>query len=238
MFRRRRRTTESPAAARLRRRTRALGVFAVGSVVALIGAEFARVWRLGSLPLERGDETTVGQSQRSARQVAQVLREGYRVSSTRQNALLNMVVAYAVTFGTVRWITYTIRVKGGIGPIRDINVGGRHIHHFIPGAAIAFVAGGYSLAANSPEVDRWLAIPYGVGIALVLDETALLLQLEDVYWSEEGVLSVQIALLASCLLAALAYLIRMVARGEMYVRETDWETAARAWDDLKALGRT
>lgn len=232
------RVAESAAAVRMRRRTRALGLFAGASALALLGAEFARVWRLGSLPLERGAASAVDQSTRSAGQVVRVLREGYRVSSTRQNALLNMMIAYVVTFGTVRSITHTIRAKGGFGPFRDINVGGRHIHHFLPGATLAFLAGGYSMAANSTPVDRWLALPYGVGIALVLDESALLLELEDVYWSEEGVLSVQIALMASCLLAVLAYLIRMVARGEMYVRETDWETAARAWDDLKALGRT
>jgi hypothetical protein len=229
---------ESRADARMRRRTRALGIFAATSVVTLLGAEFARVWRLGSLPLERSGGTALGESRRSARQLARVVHEGYRVSSTRQNALFNMLVAYVVTFGAARLITYSIRAHGRLGPIRNIRVGSRHVHHFLPGATIAFIAGGVSIATRNDELDRWLAIPFGTGVALVLDESALLLRLEDVYWSEEGVLSVQVGLAASSLLAALAYLARMIRKGEGHVLESDWEAAARAWDDLHALGRT
>ena len=50
-------------------------------------------------------------------------------------------------------------------------------------------------------------------MALVLDESALLLELDDVYWTEEGVLSVQIAFAAIAMLSALAYLIRMLRQG-------------------------
>src|SRR3712207_8437960 len=49
---------------------------------------------------------------------------------------------------------------------------------------------------------RSLAIPFGAGVALTLDESALLLELEDVYWTEEGVVSVQITLATIGLLAA------------------------------------
>ena len=231
-------SAESRADARMRRRTRALGIFAASSVVTLLGAEFARVWRLGSLPLERSGGTALDESRRSASQLVRVVREGYRVSSTRQNALFNMLVAYILTFGGARAITYSIRTHGRLGPIRDIRVGSSHVHHFLPGATIAFVSGGVSIAAHNHELDRLLAIPFGMGIALVLDESALLLKLEDVYWSEEGVLSVQVGLAASSLFAALAYLARMIRRGEGHVLESDWETAARAWDDLRALGRT
>ena len=47
-------------------------------------------------------------------------------------------------------------------------------------------------------------MPFGVGMGLTLDESALLLELDDVYWSEEGILSVQIALAVTALLAAVA----------------------------------
>jgi hypothetical protein len=73
-----------------------------------------------------------------------------------------------------------------------------------------------------------------MGIALVLDETALLLELEDVYWTEEGVLSVQAAFSAVGLLAALSYASRVVRAGQPST-EVDWETAARAFDDLQLL---
>jgi hypothetical protein len=63
-------------------------------------------------------------------------------------------------------------------------------------------------------LDHWLALPFGAGAALVLDEAALLVELEDVYWSEEGVLGVQAGLATVALLASLALAVRMVRRGE------------------------
>ena len=47
-----------------------------------------------------------------------------------------------------------------------------------------------------------LAVPFGVGMGLTLDESALLLELDDVYWSREGLLSVQITLAVTALLAS------------------------------------
>ncbi len=69
----------------------------------------------------------------------------------------------------------------------------------------------------------------------MLDESALLLELDDVYWTEEGVLSVQIAFAAIAMLSAMAYLIRMLRHSEGQDTETDWELAAKAWDDLQMI---
>jgi hypothetical protein len=78
-------------------------------------------------------------------------------------------------------------------------------------------AGGASIALRHEQIDHWLALPFGTGAALVLDEAALLLELEDVYWTEEGLLSVEVALGTLSLLASLAVLIRIVRRGERRV---------------------
>jgi hypothetical protein len=211
---------ESPAARRMRRRTRALGIFAGTSVLTMLAAEVARVWRLGSLARGRGDDPMVGDRRRPGAQVLRIINEGYHVSSTRQNALFNMLVSYVVTFGTTRFITYRIRYGGAIGPIRDIQVGSRHVHHFLPGAVVAFLSGGYSIAARNKAVDRWLAIPFGIGTALVLDESALLLELDDVYWSEEGIVSVQITLAALALLSGTVLALRVLRRGEQRVLQS------------------
>ena len=112
-------------------------------------------------------------------------------------------------------------------------VGDRHIHHFLPGGILALAAGGVAIGTKGEKLDKYLAFPFGVGVALVLDESALLLELDDVYWTEEGVLSVQIAFAAIAMLSALAYLIRMLRHGEAQDSETDWELAAKAWDDLQ-----
>jgi hypothetical protein len=215
-------------------RTRVLGAFAGGAVLAVFGAELARVWRLGMLPVSR-QEHEEGRTPNKAVQAVQVVREGYKVSRTRENSLFNMLAGFTVTFGITRWITWMIRTKGGIGPIKDVKVGARHIHHFIPGGVISLTAGGVAIGMKGSDFDRYLAIPFGVGVALVLDESALLLELEDVYWTEEGVLSVQIVFAAIAFLAAMAYLIRILRHSEEQDSEADWEMAAKAWDDLQSL---
>jgi hypothetical protein len=216
-------------------RTRVLGVLAGGAVVAVFGAEAARVWRLGMLPISRQEHDDDQRPKNRAVMAVQIVREGYKVSRTRENSLFNMLAGFTVTFGITRWITWMIRTRGGIGPIKDVKVGSRHIHHFIPGGVLSLAAGGVAIGMKGSEQDRYLAIPFGVGVALVLDESALLLELEDVYWTEEGVLSVQIVFAAISFLAAMAYLIRMLRHSEGADSETDWELAAKAWDDLQMI---
>jgi hypothetical protein len=218
-------------------RTRLLGVLAGGAVLSVFGAELTRVWRLGMLPQSRQEaaDAAEGKEIGRVRRSLMVLREGYAVSRTRENSLFNMLASFTVAFGTTRAITWTIREKGGIGPIKDVVVGDRHIHHFLPGGIIALAAGGVAIGTKSEATNKYLALPFGVGVALVLDESALLLELDDVYWTEEGVLSVQIAFAAIAMLSALAYLIRMLRHSEGGDTEADWEMAAKAWDDLQAI---
>jgi hypothetical protein len=213
-------------------RTHVLGILAGGAVIAVFGAEIARVWRLGMLPRSRQITSPDDRKAKPLEAIA-VLREGYGVSRTRENSLFNMLASFTVAFGVTRWITWTIRTKGGIGPIKDVVVGDRHIHHFLPGGVIALTAGGVAIGTKGDKLDKYLAFPFGVGVALVLDETALLLELDDVYWTEEGVLSVQIAFAAIAMLSALAYLIRMLRHAQEQDTEADWEIAAKAWDDLQ-----
>jgi hypothetical protein len=213
-------------------RTQLLGVLAAGAVLTVFGAEITRIWRLGMLPRSRQINSPEDRKAKPLEALA-VIREGYAVSRTRENALFNMLASFTVAFGVTRGITWTIRTKGGIGPIKDVVVGDRHIHHFLPGGVLALTAGGVAIGMKGSTADKYLAFPFGVGVALVLDETALLLELDDVYWTEEGVLSVQIAFAAIAMLSALAYLIRMLRHGEGQDSEADWEIAAKAWDDLQ-----
>ncbi len=215
-------------------RTHVLGILAGGAVITVMGAELTRVWRLGMLPRSRQIASEEDRKAKPLEAVA-VLREGYGVSRTRENSLFNMLASFTVAFGITRGITWTIRTKGGIGPIKDVVVGDRHIHHFLPGGILALAAGGFAIGTKGDKLDKYLAFPFGVGVALVLDESALLLELDDVYWTEEGVLSVQIAFAAIALLSALAYLIRMLRHSEGADSESDWEQAAKAWDDLQMI---
>jgi hypothetical protein len=195
-----------------RRRTEALGALAVGTAGALCAVEVRYVWRRGSAraAARAGDRL---QARRAVtRETVAVLREGYHAGSTRENTVLNMFAAFGTTFGAARAITYVIRSQ--TGPFKNVVIGGRHIHHFVPGLLVAFVTGGLSIGMRHEELDKWLAIPFGAGLALVLDEAALLLELEDVYWTRRGVVSVQIVLGTAAFLATVGIAVRLVRRGE------------------------
>ena len=215
-------------------RTHLLGALAGGAVITVFGAEVARVWRLGMLPKSREERAERDEAGR-LRGSLLVIREGYAVSRTRENTLFNMLASFSVTFGVTRGITWWIREHGGLGPIQNVIVGKRHIHHFIPGGLIALTAGGVAIGMKGHNADKYLALPFGIGVALVLDESALLLELDDVYWTEEGVLSVQIVFASMAMLSALAYMIRMLRQTEGQDSESDWEMAAKAWDDLQMI---
>src|SRR6195952_5875633 len=109
-------------------------------------------------------------------------------------------LAFVVTFLVTRGITRSIR--SGRGPFRDqVTSSGVHVHHAIPGLALLIVAAFVSVGAPGPG--PWpivAAVAVGVGVSLVLDEFALLLHLDDVYWSNEGRVSVDVvSLTAACL---------------------------------------
>ena len=61
-----------------------------------------------------------------------------------------------------------------------------------------------------------MAVSYGVGLALIVDEFALLLDLKDVYWAKQGRISVDLGIGVSSVtgtyLAALP-LLRALRRG-------------------------
>jgi hypothetical protein len=99
-----------------------------------------------------------------------------------------------------------------------------HIHHYVPGIVIAFAAGTGAILTRNERLEPLLAIPMGVGMGLTLDESALLLELEDVYWTREGLLSVQITLTVMAMLGALALALRFLREGEQLVLVRDAES--------------
>jgi hypothetical protein len=119
--------------------------------------------------------------------------------------LMLLFLAFVVTFVTTRTITRMIR--DGRGPFRNqVTASGTHIHHSVPGIVLLII--GAFTAVGGPDALGWhafAAIAVGTGTSLVLDEFALILHLQDVYWSGEGQLSVQaVSLTAACLGLALA----------------------------------
>jgi hypothetical protein len=216
---------------RIDRKTWALGASALISTGGLAVVEVARVWKRGSAPLPTETADVLGAAEEAARETVEVAVSGYKAGSTRENALLNLLGSFTLTFGLTRASTAVIRRRGTLGPIRNYRWGGRHIHHFVPGIILAFLAGGISVVSRNQDLDPWLALPFGAGAALTLDEAALLLELDDVYWTERGVVSIQITLGALALLSSIAIALRVLRRGEREVLEDESmpAMAAAAW---------
>lgn len=120
--------------------------------------------------------------------MASVFRE--ELHPARQSAVLSWL-AFGTTFAVVRAITYSIR--HGRGPLRNLTPGGLHLHHYLWGIGLVSGVGGVALR-GSDRAHRHpaTAIAYGVGMALIVDEFALLLDLRDVYWAKQGRWSVDL----------------------------------------------
>lgn len=181
---------------------------AVLSTAGVFGGELLRVRR-------RQDTTPV----EATLQTVEVAVEGIRRTSLRESALLSLLLSFNVAWLVARVSTAAIRRRGAFGPFRNAVIGRTHIHHFVPGIVLMLLAGGGSILSRNEEHDPFFAVPFGIGAALTLDESALLLRLDDVYWTEEGILSVQITLATASLVGAAALATRVLRRGEQEVLE-------------------
>jgi hypothetical protein len=77
--------------------------------------------------------------------------------------------------------------------------GGLHVHHLVFGIVL-LLATGFALALQPPSPwSEIFAAGFGIGAGLTLDEYALWLHLEDVYWAEEGRRSVDAVVIAAVL---------------------------------------
>jgi hypothetical protein len=121
----------------------------------------------------------------------------------RKRATLRLLIAFILTFSLIRLLTFAIH--NNLGPFHDIVIGNGsgptlHIHHYMWGILLLAVSGFLALSLEAAQWHPLLAIPLGIGLALVLDEFALLLNLKDVYWAAGGRTSVDIAVLAAAML--------------------------------------
>src|SRR5437867_64995 len=138
----------------------------------------------------------------------ETLRALYRrhFDDPRRERLFLSSASFFVMFFVVCGITHAIHA--GVGPFRDMTGGGIHIHHLVWGIVLLLAVGyawlaqvGLGTSRSSIVGSRITAILYGIGAALTLDEFALWLRLEDVYWSREGRESVEAVLLFGGLLS-------------------------------------
>ena len=201
------------------RRTIGIGVVAAGTTAGLLAGEVGRVWRRGSAPLPGETEHVLQAAEVAVEETVAAALAGYEEAPARANALFNLLTSFVVTFASARGITYGLRGGRRFGPFRDVHIARRHIHHYVPGIILAFASGAIAIITDNEHIEPKLALVFGAGMGLTLDESALLLELEDVYWSEEGLLSVQITLAVVALLGALGLGVRFLRQGEELVLE-------------------
>jgi hypothetical protein len=213
---------------RAERRTQVLAGVAFVTTVAAAAVEYGRVWRRGDAPLPQETDAPLLAAGEAAAETVSVARVGYREVSTHERALFNLFSSFMFAFVFSRGIAYALRRRRRVGPFRNVVVGDRHIHHFVPGIVLAFASGSAAFLIRDERVRSRLALGFGAGIGMTLDESALLLELEDVYWTERGLLSVQIGLTFMAFMGALALALRLLRRGEQIVLEQPPESAAAA----------
>lgn len=203
------------------RLTQGLAVLAAGTAGTVIAGEVARLARRRAKAGESADgvletaEHAIVSAGQAAGDTVTVAIEGYESLPLHDRVLFNMLNGFLGAFALMRLSTYGIR--GGWWPFGEVHVGGRHIHHFVPGILLAFGAGAAAIATDSRRLEQALALPFGAGIGLTFDEAALLLDLRDVYWTREGLLSVQLSLGMAAILGTTILGMRMLRRGERQV---------------------
>jgi hypothetical protein len=116
-----------------------------------------------------------------------------------------LLAGFLASFGFIRMSTRLMRspkVSWWPGSIKT--EGGLHVHHLVFGIVLLMLAGfcEFALQPDSPWLEI-LAVAFGVGVGLTLDEFALWLHLEDVYWAEEGRRSVDAVIFATLIGGAL-----------------------------------
>ncbi|MER7543068.1 hypothetical protein [Actinomadura sp.] len=122
------------------------------------------------------------------------------IADTGRLRLFCFLLAFIAGFLFIRFSVRMIRRQVRWWP-GNVTPGGHHVHHVVFGLVFMCVGGvgGLSVQDGSSGWAAATAAVFGIGTALVLDEFALVLHLEDVYWSEQGRLSVEVVFITIAL---------------------------------------
>lgn len=134
-------------------------------------------------------------ARRRAREIYQA-----HVSESRRERLFIASFTFVLSFAIIRVVTHAIRA--GRGPFHNIEMGGQHVHHLVWGILMLLLVGycwllqvGTGQDKGSLWAGRIMSLLYAVGAALTLDEFALWLNLQDVYWERQGRSSIDAVIL-------------------------------------------
>lgn len=127
-----------------------------------------------------------------------------QLAENDQQALFLLIVGFLGSFIFIRISTRIMR-SGSISwwPGSVVSEGGVHVHHLVFGIVTMMLAGALGFAFY--EYSPWFelsALAFGIGVGLTIDEFALWVHLDDVYWAEEGRRSID-ATVVTCLVLLL-----------------------------------
>ena len=130
-----------------------------------------------------------------------------------EQAVFLVLVGFLGSFAFIRMSTRIIRserVSWWPGNIES--EGGVHLHHLVFGIVtmMAFGTLGFVTDGRSPYAEL-CALFFGIGLGLTIDEYALWVHLEDVYWAEEGRSSIDATVIAASLMLLIVLGISPVA---------------------------
>jgi hypothetical protein len=101
--------------------------------------------------------------------------------------------SFTATFAALRLLTWLIHAHvAGLG---NVSAGGVHLHHYVWGILLLVGVAIFGLVDRSPRARKWMGLALGIGLALIVDEVALLIELRDVYWTGFGAVSIGAALI-------------------------------------------
>jgi hypothetical protein len=120
------------------------------------------------------------------------------VAEEKQGLFL-VLVGFILSFSFIRMSTRLMRSpRVPWWPGSVVSESGVHVHHLVFGIVAMMIAGsvGFATLGESPYLEI-CALLFGVGMGLTIDEFALWVYLEDVYWAEEGRSSIDATVIAA-----------------------------------------
>jgi hypothetical protein len=112
-------------------------------------------------------------------------------------AQLTILVSFLITFASTRAVTHLQKAE-----FLPIQQGELHIHHLVPGIFLVLISGYLGISFwNHEQLRYYMAILFGIGAALTIDEFALWLHLDDVYWALEGRISIDAMIIVTTILS-------------------------------------
>lgn len=122
-----------------------------------------------------------------------------QIVAEEKQGLFLVLTGFILSFAFIRMSTRLMRSpRVPWWPGSVVSESGVHLHHLVFGIVTMMISGaiGFTVLGDSPWTEI-CAAAFGIGAGLTIDEFALWIYLEDVYWAEEGRVSVDATVIAA-----------------------------------------